>query len=140
MFSSLRVFFGMLLWFLLLPFILLFSRILRQGPRQYGQDPMAQLINRGEEFQFFDGHTYYEGTCLWSWEDVPGEGKRRTGPIYIYASSIVRRGVAGLVPLGLRRKIDIARRTREFFMAKGMNSSLEFVVVEDIPKRSESLE
>ncbi len=92
----------------------------------------AQLIHRGEEFQFVDRGSRYEGTCLWSWEEVPGGTPRRTGPIYIYAHSIRRTGFAGLIPLGIAKKIAIARQTQ--VLLKTRDSGLDFVVVEDMPK------
>lgn len=91
----------------------------------------AQLIHRGEEFQFLDGSSRYEGTCLWSWEDVPGGPPRRIGPVFIYARSIRRTGLAGLVPLGTAKKISIAREAQVLLQTR--DSNLDFVVVEDMP-------
>ncbi len=94
--------------------------------------PTAQLIHRGEEFQFVDCGRRYEGTCLWSWEEIPGQTPRRTGPIYIYANSIRRTGFARLIPIGTAKKLVIAREAQGLLQTG--DSELVFLVVEDMKK------
>jgi hypothetical protein len=90
--------------------------------------PSAQLIHRGEEFEFVDGALRYEGICLWSWKDDQSTTPSRTSPIYIYAESIRRTGATGLIPLSLTSKIAIAHQSRALLAAR--DPRLEFLVVE----------
>ena len=90
--------------------------------------PTAQLIHRGEEFEFIDGALRYEGACLWSWTNDQGTTPSRAGPIYIYAESIRRTGVSGLVPLSLTSKIAIAHQSKALLSAR--DPTLQFLVVE----------
>ena len=94
--------------------------------------PTAQFIHRGEKFQFVDGSRRYEGTCLWSWEEVAGGVPQRVSPIYIYAHSIRRAGLARAVPLGTVKKVAVARHAQVLLEAR--DPGLNIVVVEDLPQ------
>jgi hypothetical protein len=95
--------------------------------------PSAQLIHRGEEFQFVDdAGNRYVGTCLWSRENAPGKTPKRAGPVYIYARSIRRTGIAWLLPLGGAKKLAIARLARA--LPSSPESNLPFLVAEDMPR------
>ena len=92
--------------------------------------PSAQLIHRGEQFQFVEGNRRYEGTCLWSWQDVPGGTPRSVSPVYIYARSIRRTGIAWFVPLAIGKRVAIARQAKSLLEAR--DPDLQFVVAEDL--------
>jgi hypothetical protein len=93
--------------------------------------PSAQLIHRGEAFQFIDGNDRYEGACLWSWAKVAGSAPTRVAPVFIHARSIRRIGFKRLLPFSSDKKVALAHQA-QVLLAAG-EPSLRFVVVEDMP-------
>ena len=79
----------------------------------------AQLMNRGEQFFVIQESTRYEGECVWSREEVPGELSRSVYPIKIFVKSIRRKGMARFLPLPQSKKLEIAQSVKKLFEVDG---------------------
>ena len=82
----------------------------------------ARLINRGEQFAVTEGSARFEGECVWSWEEAPGQGPRRIYPIRILVRSIHAVGAFRTRPLSSAERLRIANLAKQ---RKGWRSHLE---------------
>jgi hypothetical protein len=78
----------------------------------------AQLINRGEQFMVIEGSTRFEGECVWSWEEIPGQSPHRIYPIRIFVRSIHKVGMSCVLPLSSFEQIRIARLAKQLIKAR----------------------
>lgn len=91
---------------------------------------IAQLINRGEQFFVEDGTSRFEGECVWSRDALPAGGFSAPAyPLRLFAKSIKRAGIGALVPLSMKRRLEIAYLAKELLEAREAGSSIE--VLED---------
>lgn len=77
----------------------------------------AKLINRGEQFMVSEGSVRYEGECVWSWEERPGEMPRPVYPIRIFVRSIRRCETSGGVRLSVAEQLRIATLAKRLLEA-----------------------
>ncbi len=87
----------------------------------------AHFMNRGEQFFVVDESTRYEGECVWSREEVPGEISRRVYPVRIFVKSIRRCGLAGFLPLSQSKRLKIAQLTKELLESREKDCSIELL-------------
>lgn len=87
----------------------------------------AQFMNRGEQFFIIDEATRYEGECVWSWQEVPGEGSRPAYPVKILVKSIRRSGLAGFIPLPQSTRLRVAQLAKQLFESQEKGCSIELL-------------
>jgi len=87
----------------------------------------AQFMNRGEQFFVIQESTRYEGECVWSREEVPGESSRPAYPVKIFVKSIKRCGLAGFVPLPQSKRLGIAQLAKELLESREQGCSIEIL-------------
>jgi hypothetical protein len=78
----------------------------------------AQLINRGEQFFVTEGSTRFEGECVWSWEEAPGQCPRRAYPIRVFVQSIHKVGAARIRPLSAGERLRVAKLAKQLLEAR----------------------
>ena len=78
----------------------------------------AQLINRGEQFAVTEGSARFEGECVWSWEESPGQGPHRIYPIQILVRSIHRVGASRIRPLSSAERLRIVNLAKQLLEAR----------------------
>lgn len=85
----------------------------------------AQLMNRGEQFFVVDGGARFEGECVWSRGEVPGEISTPVYPLRLFSKSIRRTGLSGLVPLSTKRRLELAYLAKQLLEARESGSTVE---------------
>lgn len=85
----------------------------------------AQLMNRGEQFYVVEGDARFEGECVWSRAEVPGEISTPVYPLRLFAKSIRRTGLSGLIPLPQERRLKLAHLAKQLLEAREPGSTIE---------------
>lgn len=85
----------------------------------------AQLMNRGEQFFVVDGSSRFEGECVWSRREVPGEHSTPVYPLRLFVKSIRRAGLLGLMPLTTKRRLELAYLAKQLIEAREPGSTVE---------------
>ena len=87
----------------------------------------AQFMNRGEQFFVVYESLRYEGECVWSREDVPGESSRPTYPVKIFVKSSRRCGLVGFLPLPQSKRLEIAQMAKQLLESRERACSIELL-------------
>ena len=87
----------------------------------------AQFMNRGEQFFVVDESIRYEGECVWSREEVPGQSSRPVYPVRIFVRSIRRCGVAGFLPLPQSERLKIAQLAKQLLESREQGCSIQLL-------------
>jgi hypothetical protein len=90
---------------------------------------LAQLINRGEQFSVTEWTTRYEGECVWSWEEAPGQSLRRVYPIRVFVRSIRKVGLSRVLPLSAAERLRIAKLAKQLLEAR--ETECQVLLLED---------
>jgi len=89
----------------------------------------AQLINRGEQFKVNEGAASFEGECVWSWDENPGQTPRRIYPLRIITRSIHRVGPAGMLAVPAAERLRVAALAKQLLEAR--EPGCEVLLLED---------